>query len=97
MIMTDGGPAFPSGMVKKTRPLHDPGSDFRVTDIINPSNEGMSLRDYFAAKVLAGYMATEYPYLGMQKVSIEENDIAIAQHCYAIADAMLAEREKRRE
>lgn len=56
--------------------------------------EGMTLRDYFAAKVLSGYMATSYPAEGLKHVSVEENDAMIAQHCYALADAMLAEREK---
>jgi hypothetical protein len=52
------------------------------------NKQGMSLRDWFAGQALTGEMAT-WPdacpedYAGM-----------IARRCYAIADAMLAEREK---
>jgi DNA-directed RNA polymerase specialized sigma subunit len=48
-------------------------------------NEGMDLRDYFAAKAMQGMMADHtrdnYP---------EE----YAKHAYRIADAMMKEREK---
>jgi len=56
--------------------------------IINNSNvfdTGMSLRDYFAAKVLSGKLSTEY--IGYS--SSEQ----IAEHCYELADAMLKQRE----
>ena len=48
----NGGPAFPSGIVRKSRPAHDPGADFHVTDFTEPRNAGMTLRDYFAAKAM---------------------------------------------
>lgn len=79
MSKNTGGPAFP---VEKR------------WAVPNERFEGMTLRDYFAAKVLSGYMATSYPAEGLKHVSVEENDAMIAQHCYALADAMLAEREK---
>lgn len=78
MSKNTGGPAFPHVVEMREYVL----------------NDGMTLRDYFAAKVLCGYMSTEYPNQGLNSVSIEVNDKAIAHHCYAIADAMLSERDK---
>jgi hypothetical protein len=47
---------------------------------------GMTLRDYFAAQALEG-MHTD--------LAVEQHDAAqLAANAYAIADAMLAEREK---
>jgi hypothetical protein len=47
--------------------------------------DGMSLRDYFAAQALAGYVDEEgNPY----------NESEIAEWCYKVADAMLAERSR---
>lgn len=49
---------------------------------------GMSLRDYFAAQALAttpGYASEDMATWGAED---------FAKHVYAIADAMLAEREK---
>jgi hypothetical protein len=46
---------------------------------------GMTLRDYFAAKAMQGYCARED--------SIDSYADDIAADAYAIADAMLAERE----
>jgi hypothetical protein len=45
---------------------------------------GMSLRDYFAAAALKG----------MVHLAIHESQEAMAEECYEIADAMLAERAK---
>ena len=61
-----GGPAFPG--------LH-PSSECRYKE------EGMTLRDYFAAKAMQSVLplCKTYPYA--------------AQECYAIADAMLKARE----
>ena len=50
----------------------------------NGSNDGMTLRDYFAAKALAGRCAL----LGAFDETYE------AEVCYKLADAMLAERAK---
>ena len=48
-----------------------------------PASPGMSLRDYFAAAALQGNIST-----GAKSVA------ALAHGAYAIADAMLTEREK---
>ena len=67
--MNTGGPAFPT-----TKPLEHWGDP----------NQGMTLRDYFAAKALQGLMAT----------TLTTSDTAlIARDCYAMADAMLKARQ----
>jgi hypothetical protein len=54
MSKNTGGPAFPSGVVRKTRQRpNDPGSDFIISDTVEAKNPGLTLRDYFAAKALA--------------------------------------------
>lgn len=50
--------------------------------------DAMTLRDYFAGQSLAGMMATRVG------PAHKFHPIEDAQHCYRIADAMLAEREK---
>lgn len=61
-------------------------------------NRGMTLRDYFAAKAMQGYIA--YMGCGPDKVDpigkdeSEPNKTVIARCAYKFADAMIAEREK---
>lgn len=57
----------------------------------NGEVDGMSLRDYFAAKAMQG-MATSID--GMSMYVIIESIPVVASISYAIADAMLAERAK---
>lgn len=81
-----GGPAFPAGMIKKSKPRHDPGADFEVTDIVSPKQEGMTLRDYFAAKAMAAYIAAMHGNPPEPETTSE--------CAYFMADAMIAERSK---
>ena len=80
---------------------NDGGCAFPCHRDVNPdgNQSGMTLRDYFAAKAMQGWMATygdtavhpcsvEHPGVGKQKEYAEE----IARCSYAIADAMLAAR-----
>lgn len=53
--------------------------------------EGMTLRDYFAAKAMAACISNMNANFG---VSYEANNINLAMASYAIADAMLLVREK---
>lgn len=46
-------------------------------------NEGMTLRDYFAAKAMQSLIAGEYQFFK-----------GLAIYAYQLADAMLAERER---
>lgn len=78
----NGGPAFPSGIVRKSRPAYDPGADFHVTDFTEPRNAGMTLRDYFAAKAMPVFL-----------VNTESSLAEDAKNAYAMADAMLKARE----
>ena len=68
-----GGPAFPG--------LH-PSAECRFQD------EGMTLRDYFAAKAMDGFNRHMVAYEWGQDVI----DVA-ARNAYALADAMLKARE----
>ena len=55
---------------------------------------GMTLRDYFAAKAMQGFIANT---LAMQAISDNfpnEGDEYIAQESYRMADAMLKQREQ---
>jgi hypothetical protein len=66
-----GGPAFPT-----TKPLDGWGDP----------NQGMTLRDYFAAKVMQAF-------IGSANLNVFD-DAAVARAAYTMADAMLSQREK---
>lgn len=70
-----GGPAFPT--VDENH--------------YSAGGEGMTLRDYFAAKAMQGVLSNVNANVG---VGQEETNCGIAACAYAIADAMLKEREK---
>ena len=70
--INNGGYAFP--MPSGPQPRMDCSTHY---------NEGMTLRDYFAAAALSSR--------GMYGANIREN--AVAKECYIIADAMLKARE----
>lgn len=53
--------------------------------------EGMTLRDYFAAKVLSGWLAS-YPGSNLHPVAAGNAD-EVAKQAYMLADAMLRARE----
>ena len=78
MSKNTGGPAFPT--TKESRmPIR---------------SEGMTLRDYFAAKAMQGYIA----YMGCEAEATGfmggQNAKVLALNAYKFADAMIAEREK---
>jgi len=71
-----GGPAFP------TENAHQSGP-------ITWHHEGMTLRDYFAAKAMqatvqAWILKSQYPM----------TDLMVAENAYSVADAMLEAREQ---
>lgn len=73
MSTNDGGQAFPrTGTLYPDGVVWDAGSD------------GMTLRDYFAAKALQGVLATHPPASELG---------TFVQYAYRIADAMLKARE----
>jgi hypothetical protein len=69
----DGGPAFPFVMP-------DPSTYH--------TEQGMSLRDYFAAQSINGVIVTSIH----QQLTIKPEDVAL--NAYRIADAMIAERKE---
>lgn len=82
----DGGAAFPT--FAPGSEAHDPGSIFE---------EGMKLRDYFAGQIVAGIAAN----LTEDQVHSLAEGITVGRFIvgasYALADAMLAERNKAQE
>ena len=75
-----GGPAFPG------EGLRDPKS--RAGEFTQP-NQGMTLRDYFAAKAMNGLLADHVARIeGLNLTPVG----LIASYSYSIADAMLAAR-----
>lgn len=67
-----GGPAFPC--------------ESKTGSMLN-SHQGMTLRDYFAAKALQGLISSKAH-------SLSFNPADDAGYCYKIADAMIAAREQ---
>lgn len=54
--------------------------------------EGLTVRDYFAAKAMQGWLAG-YP-AGIEHPARSEDDFIIAELSYLMADAMLKAREE---
>jgi len=73
-----GGPAFPSGLIDPSTP----------EDAVQSLHNGMTLRDYFAAKAMQGILAGTHPI-----VKETEPLPTVARVAYAQADAMLKARE----
>lgn len=83
MSKNNGGPAFP-------RPL----SESSITESFEDAQDGMTLRDYFAAKAMQiMWDAYDKGYCGLNNQD-EPNAAIIASGAYAMADAMLSAREK---
>ena len=57
------------------------------------SQDGMTLRDYFASKVLQGVMSSVEMGIVFSKGDKPPSD-EIAESCYAMADAMMKAREQ---
>jgi len=90
----DGGPAFPLGVAMTRNVNHDPV----MIDSSDRCGGGMSLRDYFAGKALAGYLVDNEPGSLVNpsfQAPNETFDLAtkIARRCYAFADAMIVARK----
>lgn len=78
----DGGPAFAAGAFE-----HNSSGSLAWQD-------GMSLRDFFAAKALPALLA-DY-CASAQKVGFDEQwQMGVAMDAYAMADAMLAARKEK--
>ena len=74
-----GGPAFP------IYPRFDDGSFQQLPDTL-----GMTLRDYFAAAAMQGWLSSWTPEMPWKA----ESPTNVALSAYQIADAMIVQREK---
>ena len=74
-------PAFPTSNWQKIAPM------------ANGYNEGMTLRDYFAAKAMQGFLTNDNFLKDACKWHEDGSEISIAVLAYDQADAMLKARE----
>lgn len=90
----NSGAAFPTkgGMVFYV-PDHIQDSVKKEIDALKRETEGMTLRDYFAAKALAALISV-VPGGTSMGVSHPETNGGLAKASYAMADAMLEARKK---
>lgn len=79
----DGGPAFPQAL----NPHVETGGAFAGC-------EGISMRDYFAARAMEAKWPTWSFSVDTKGFVNAEDAATLAANCYALADAMLAERAK---
>lgn len=84
----NGGPAFPYSAL-------EPDPETRsIVGSMYADNEGMTLRDYFAGQVLAGWSQDQH------HIALDYSEVVtprtIAKAAYEIADAMLKARENER-
>lgn len=90
MSKNTGGPAFPLPLTDKQERRWNEAMTMGALDDPN----GMTLRDYFAAKALQGYIS----YMGCEAEATGymggQNAKVLALNAYKFADAMIAEREK---
>jgi hypothetical protein len=63
---------------------------FPLSNTKNYGQDGMDLRDYFAAKSMQGLLAT----ISYEHSTGDISDMEIAERAYSIADAMIKAREK---
>jgi hypothetical protein len=84
MTMKDGGPAFPQKSFSGPAVV-----DGECGLLTISAHAGMSLRDYFAAAALQGYLAS-WPKDGENMLTTKTK---AAEDCYDIADAMLEARK----
>ena len=92
----DGGPAFPSHTEHLT--IQDPNKPYNGDSTSPDWNlnisyypDGMSLRDYFAAKAMQAIISKGN---GSDATGGEKGVPLIAKYSYEYADAMLRERDK---
>jgi hypothetical protein len=89
--INNGGPAFPpqdrSFVIQADVPLERVKETLSIID--RDRQIGMSLRDYFAAQALTVLCQAD----GVADF-LQDKKSRLAEHCYAIADAMLKAREE---
>ncbi|MEJ5328495.1 MAG: hypothetical protein WHU54_09665 [Candidatus Bathyarchaeia archaeon] len=85
--ISDGGPAFP-GRWYDSQPLTG-------EHVVREQWEGMTLRDYFAAKAMQSMLldTKQFAGCGLEEAPLAATHDIIAGWCYRMADAMLKARE----
>ena len=91
MSKDNGGPAFPSAPMTETELSYGRDMGRSTTQVC--SYDGMSMRDYFAAKAMGACIGG---MLGWGPCVLEDalDEEAAAQFAYKCADAMVEERRK---
>lgn len=87
---SDGGPAFPYG--KKTIRVDTYGGN--ETEEMDGMQEGMTLRDYFAAKAMQAAISDPERVNNVDSVHREGITKVMARMAYQMADAMMEAREE---
>lgn len=73
----------------------DGGPAFPIPGLhADPDFNGMTLRDYFAAKAISGALSTATGLESVDDDTLRAAFASGAKHAYMLADAMLAERAK---
>jgi len=90
MSKDTGGPAFPD--MRRLELLRSVNIGAAEKEAIYCESSGMTLRDYFAAKVAAGLLA--HPDCGEVGPGHETRTNCVATEAYAVADAMLKARNE---
>lgn len=89
MSVNDGGPAFP--VKREVLVVGKDADGAETSEVVSlRGGPGMSLRDYFAAAALQGLAAKD----GLWGPLMQDGHIVDVKRCYAMADAMLQERER---
>jgi len=85
-IKDDGGPAFPQHLLETRDGGFETSSDV-------PNGGGMTLRDYFAAKALNGFLSDAESMVALRERYGHQVAQNLAMACYQFADAMLEARK----
>jgi hypothetical protein len=95
--LDDGGPAFPVMRGLDVATFLDNGGNTCSRTTTAMASEGLSIRDYFAAKVMQGFCANPAVFAangmcGWKLVNATNENLAA--YCVGMADVLLAELKK---
>ena len=88
-----GGPAFPSAAAER----YKDSEGFTQLRPTRDSGPGMSLRDWFAGQVMAGWCGAKVNIDNEPLSGTEKHAKTMADLSYLYADAMLVAREERKQ
>jgi hypothetical protein len=90
MTKDDGGLVFPSKRAEKVTVKNIDGTTYDTWETV--THPGMTLRDWFAGQALAGIAPAPAENVALMRK--EAGTQSLSEIAYAIADAMIAERNK---